>query len=120
MNSSFPHWFAGNYGAFDGRPEALPVDQHMLLGLMAPRALYVASAGDDLWADPRGEFLALAHSSPVYALFGQPSIAPDAMPAIDTPLIAGMRGYHVRTGGHNLTQYDWMRFVDLADAIGWR
>jgi hypothetical protein len=120
LNASFPHWFAANYGAFDGHPDRMPVDQHMLLALVAPRALYVASAGDDLWADPRGEFLALAHSSPVYALFGGEPIAADAMPAIDTPLIAGHRGYHVRTGGHNLTQYDWMRFADLADAIGWR
>lgn len=86
---------------------------------MAPRALYVASAQDDAWADPRGEFLSLAGSSPAFELFGQSPIGTNDMPAVDTPLVVGTRGYHVRTGGHNLTVYDWMRFVDLADAMGW-
>lgn len=120
INMWFPHWFADNYKRFNDRPNDLPVDQHMLLGLIAPRALYVSSADEDLWADPRGEFLSLAHSSPVYSLFGEPSIATGAMPPLDTPLVAGRRGYHVRTGVHNLTPYDWARFVDLADAIGWK
>jgi (4-O-methyl)-D-glucuronate---lignin esterase len=117
INTVFPHWFTAAYKAFNGRPEALPVDQHMLLSLIAPRALYVASADEDLWADPRGEFLSLAASSPVFALWGDPPIAPDAMPAIDTPLVSGRRGYHVRTGGHDLTPYDWDRFADLADRV---
>jgi hypothetical protein len=91
----------------------------MLLALVAPRALYVASADEDLWADPRGEFLALAHASPVYALFDEPAMALDAMPAIDMPLLVGRRGYHVRTGGHNLTPYDWTQFAALADRLGW-
>jgi hypothetical protein len=120
LNASFPFWFNSNFKRFDGRETEMPVDQHMLLALMAQRALYVASADEDLWADPRGEFLALAHSSPVYALYGEPSIAIDAMPPIDTPLIVGRRGYHVRTGGHNLTAYDWAQFATLADGLGWK
>jgi hypothetical protein len=119
INTAFPHWFTSTYKQYNGRESALPIDQHMLLSLVAPRALYVASADEDLWADPRGEFLALAHSSPVFALWGDAPIAPGAMPAVDTPLIVGRRGYHVRTGGHNLTPYDWARFGDLADRLGW-
>ena len=115
INTAFPHWFTAAYKTFNGREAALPVDQHMLLALVAPRALYVASADQDLWADPRGEFLSLAASSPVFALWGEPAIGPDAMPAIDTPLVTGRRGYHVRTGGHDLTPYDWDRFADFAD-----
>ena len=115
INTAFPHWFTAAYKTFNGREAALPVDQHMLLALVAPRALYVASADQDLWADPRGEFLSLAASSPVFALWGEPPIGPDAMPALDTPLVAGRRGYHVRTGGHDLTPYDWDRFADFAD-----
>ncbi|MCC7044234.1 MAG: acetylxylan esterase [Acidobacteria bacterium] len=120
LNTSFPFWFNTNFKQFNGRETEMPVDQHMLLALIAPRALYVASADQDLWADPRGEFLALAHSSPVYALYGEPVIATDAMPPIDTPLIVGRRGYHVRTGGHNLTTYDWAQFATLADGLGWK
>ncbi len=119
ITDAFPHWFAANYKSFAGREAALPVDQHMLLALMAPRALYVASADEDLWADPRGEFLSLAHASPVFALWGDPPIHPDDMPPLDRPLVAGRRGYHVRTGTHNLTLYDWQRFLDFADTL-WR
>lgn len=113
----FPHWFARNYTGFAGREAALPVDQHMLLSLIAPRMLYVASADQDLWSDPRGEFLSLASSSPVFALWRDPPIASTAMPALQKPLMAGRRGYHVREGVHNLTPYDWDRFADFADKL---
>jgi len=117
INTAFPHWFTAAYKPFNGREADLPVDQHMLLSLIAPRALYVASADEDLWADPRGEFLSLVESSPVYALFGDAPIAPDAMPPLETPLIVGRRGYHVRRGEHDLTPYDWDRFADFADRV---
>ncbi len=117
INEVFPHWFAGNYKAFGGRAAELPVDQHMLLALIAPRGLYVASASEDLWADPRGEFLSLAHASPVFALWGDRAIAPDAMPPLERPLRTARRGYHVRRGVHNLTPYDWERFADFADTL---
>jgi hypothetical protein len=92
----------------------------MLLSLIAPRALYVASADEDLWSDPRGEFESLAASSPVFALYGDPAIAADAMPPLETPLVVGRRGYHIRRGVHNLTPYDWARFADFADHLGWK
>ena len=117
INTAFPHWFTAAYKSYNGRPAALPVDQHMLLALAAPRALYVASADEDLWSDPRGEFLSMAASSPVFSLYGQPPIGEDAMPPLDTPLVRGSRGYHVRAGGHDLTPADWSRFADLADRI---
>lgn len=115
----FPHWFTRNYARYAGRVAELPVDKHMLLALAAPRALYVASADEDLWADPRGEFLSLSHTSPVYALWGEPGIRADEMPGLERPLIRGKRGYHVRRGTHNLTPYDWDRFMDFGDRV-WR
>jgi hypothetical protein len=117
INTAFPHWFTATYKTFNGREAALPIDQHLLLASIAPRALYVASADEDLWADPRGEFLSLAASSPAFGLFGDAAIAPDAMPPLDTPLVVGRRGYHVRTGIHDLTPYDWDRFADFADRV---
>ena len=117
INTSFPHWFTDTYKTFNGRPSDLPIDQHMLLSLIAPRALYVASADEDLWSDPRGEFLSLAASSPVFALWGDAPITPAEMPALETPLLRGRRAYHVRTGTHNLTPYDWDRFADFADRL---
>jgi hypothetical protein len=117
ITTTFPYWFAANYRSFAGREASLPVDQHMLLSLIAPRALYVASADEDLWSDPRGEFMALAHTSPVFALWGDPAIAADAMPRLEQPMQSGRRGYHIRRGPHNLTPYDWDRFMDFANAV---
>jgi len=115
ITSAFPHWFADRYKDYATRVETLPIDQHMLLALIAPRALYVASADEDLWSDPRGEFLSQVHASPVYALWGEPPMRSADMPPVDRPLVVGRRGYHVRTGVHNLTPYDWDRFADFAD-----
>jgi hypothetical protein len=117
INTSFPHWFTETYRTFNGREPELPIDQHMLLALAAPRALYVGSADEDLWSDPRGEFLSLAASSPVFALWGDPIIRPDQMPPLEMPLIVGRRGYHIRKGAHSLTPYDWDRFADFADRL---
>jgi predicted MPP superfamily phosphohydrolase len=117
ITTSFPHWFADRYKSFAGREAALPVDQHMLISLIAPRAVYVASADEDLWSDPRGEFLSLAASSPVFALWGDPAIRAEDMPPLERPLVSGRRAYHVRRGTHNLTPYDWARFADFADRI---
>ncbi len=117
INESFPYWFCDNFNKYNNNEDALPIDQHQLIALIAPRAVYVASADTDLWADPRGEFQSLAHASPVYALWGHEEISPEAMPPLDTPVISGPRGYHIRTGGHNLTAYDWHRYMDLADQV---
>jgi hypothetical protein len=117
MNRAFPHWFCGNFRRFNGHEGELPVDQHQLLALIAPRALYVASADGDFWADQRGEFLALAHASPVYALYGHEGLKPAEMPPLDSPRVRGRMGYHIRRGNHNLTPYDWQQFMDFADRL---
>lgn len=117
INRGFPYWFCGRFKQYDNREAELPVDQHQLLSLIAPRGLYVASADADFWADQRGEFLSLVHAAPVYALYGHPGVKPDEMPPLDTPLVRGRVAYHVRRGAHNLTPYDWHRFMDFADAL---
>ena len=92
----------------------LPVDQHMLLALMAPRPVYVASAQDDLWADPRGEFLSSQHATEAYRLHGVDEPAHDRMPDPHQPV--GHRvGYHLRSGPHDVTPYDWQQFLRFAD-----
>lgn len=119
INTAFPHWFCDGFKEFNGRENELPIDQHMLVALIAPRAVAIGSADRDLWADPRGEFVSLAHASPVYQLWGHDPIRPDDMPPLDMPLRAGPRSYHVRAGPHNLTLVDWQHYLDLADQL-WR
>ena len=115
INRSFPHWFCDNFNKFSDNEQELPVDQHMLMALTAPRLLCVASADEDLWADPRGEFLATVAASPVYELFGLKGLATTEMPPLDQPVQKGCISYHVRSGGHGLTEYDWNQYMNFAD-----
>ena len=113
INRAFPHWFCDNFEQYNENEEAMPVDQHLLLALMAPRPLYVASAAEDQWADPRGEFLSARYASEVYRLFGKKGIASDDMPSIDQP-IQNTVAYHIRSGGHDVTDYDWEQYLQWA------
>ena len=118
LNTAFPHWFCGNFKKYNEREAAMPFDAHFLLALVAPRALYVASAEEDLWADPRGEFLAAVRAGPVYELLGRKGLGTDAFPEVNHPVGNAVR-YHVRTGKHDITAYDWDQYLRFADAQ-WR
>jgi hypothetical protein len=110
ITSKFPHWFCPRFAEYAARADALPVDQHMLLGLLAPRPLYVASAADDLWADPKGEYLSVYHAAPVYRLFGYGTVTVPEPPPVGTH-VGNRISYHCRSGGHDITRFDWERYL---------
>ncbi|WP_258525887.1 S9 family peptidase [Paenibacillus sp. YN15] len=116
INERFPHWFAANYKRFNGKESELPIDQHMLLGLIAPRLLYVSSASADAWADPAGEYSSLCFAEEVYRLYGFQVQSAAEMPEIGMQVSTERTGYHLREGGHDLTEWDWQHFMDFADS----
>lgn len=115
INDAFPHWFADNYKKYNDNEAALPVDQHMLIAMIAPRPVYTTNATKDLWADPKGSYLSIQYAKQVYDLFGKPSALSQQPPPVNTPIINSTIGYHIREGIHNLTAYDWSNFIRFAN-----
>ena len=115
LTRAVPYWFCKNFSKYNGRENDLPVDAHALIALMAPRPVYVASAVEDTWADPKGEFLAAYHAGPVYKLYNLPGLETDQFPEAGQDAGKGVVGYHLRKGDHELTRVDWWYFLNFAD-----
>lgn len=116
INKAFPHWFCSKYAQYGKNENELPVDQNLLLAAVAPRLLYVASAEDDLWADPQGAWNGLMAAKDAFALYGLP-VLPDSeeQPPVDTPLWCESMGYHVRSGWHDMEAADWEFYLTYMD-----
>jgi hypothetical protein len=110
MAQNFPYQFAGNFQKWAGRWNDLPVDQHMLIALCAPRPVYVNGGLKDQWSDPKGEFLALVAAGPVYRLLGAKDLG-----ITDKPVTTGSLAFHYHSSGHTAVPADWKAFLDFAD-----
>lgn len=115
MVTRFPYWLCRNAWKFVEQEDDLPVDQHMLLALMAPRPVYVHSGVEDTWADGRGEYLSAYHASEVYRLLGKKGLKSEKSPPVGTPILDSDVGYHIREGGHSIEMFDWEQFMNFAD-----
>jgi len=114
MAQNFGYQFSGNLQKWVGRWNELPVDQHMLLALSAPRPVYVNGGLSDQWSDPKGEFLALAAAGPVYKLLGKPDLGATELPSLDQPITTGTLSFHYHSRGHTVVPADWTSFLDFA------
>ena len=130
---NIPYWFCDNFKPFAEKEQELPVDQHMLLSLSAPRMLYVASAADDEWADPNAEFLSLCLSNEVFKdeafnaltsflssslkdVLNNRTYETINLPDLDRPIFGNKLGYHVKTGEHSLSRIDWELYADFFES----
>jgi hypothetical protein len=116
INENFPHWFCSNFHQYNVNEEKLPVDQHQLLALIAPRPLYVASATKDSWADPLGEFLATKLAGDLYSKLGFGGLELTEFPQGNEGSI-GRVSYHLREGKHDINAWDWERYLRIFEYL---
>jgi len=116
---NFSYWFCRNYVMHANAEKLWRVDQHEFVALMAPRLVCIASATEDSWAGQEGEYWSGVLASPAWELYGKKGLVSDGFPPPETPLQDGCVSYHLRTGKHNLTPYDWKVYMDFADRHGW-
>jgi len=143
ITTHYPYWFASNFAKYGDNEQALPFDQHEVLALVAPRPVYVASGSMDRWSDPHGEFIGLAETASVYALYGVESIglqeepgffrdtaalralaeqqdyvpaAGTSAPGIIAAVSKGPTAYHIRRGRHEILLPDWQQYLLFADS----
>ena len=114
MAQNFPWQFAGNFQKWVGKWNKLPVDQHLLIALCAPRPVYVNGGLSDQWSDPKGEFLAMVAAGPVYRLLGTKDLGINKLPPLDKPVTSGSLGFHYHSRGHQAVPADWKAFLDFA------
>lgn len=114
INTRFPHWFADNFRKYNGKEEYLPLYQHLLPGLIAPRGVYYSSAREDQWADPKGEYIGLQLGSRIAAeIYGKKAVFEKSYEELDGPVHLESVGYHIREGEHDLTWEDWEIFLEF-------
>ena len=114
-------WYCRRYIQWVNRDAYVPFDQHMLVALIAPRLVCIGSATGDPEAGPYGEYCTARYASPAWtAVYGMKGFISQDFPAPDTPQQEGDISYHIRTGQHDLTPYDWGVYMDFADRHGWR
>lgn len=115
INTAFPHWFCGNFKAFNDATDKLPFDQHALVSVCAPRPVLFTNAADDLWANPAGQFAVLKAATPVYEFLGADGLTAEKVPAPGDKLIDSRLGYWLRPGKHEMNPDDWAVWLAFAD-----
>ena len=108
----YPYQFACNYLKWSGRMNDAPFDAHLIVALIAPRAVLLQTGSTDKWSDPYGEFLAAKAATPVFALLGKKGIEQYALPATGKSLMNTL-GYLMHDGPHGVIPADWPVFLDF-------
>jgi len=114
ITDRFPYWFCPNYKKYAGREAEMPFDQHFLVAAIAPRHVCAGTAVEDSWADPNSQYLAYVAADEVYKLFGVKGfVHPDRLPEVGDIFHEGMLGFHMRSGTHFHSRYDWLRYMEF-------
>jgi hypothetical protein len=113
ITTKFPHWFCGEFAKFGDRVEELPMDQHGLMAMVAPRPLLVTAATGDEWSNPAGQYEMARLAGEVYRLLGVDGPT-GPMPGEDEEPTTRL-GFFIRAGKHSQTEQEWKAAMDFAD-----
>jgi Asp-tRNA(Asn)/Glu-tRNA(Gln) amidotransferase A subunit family amidase len=113
ITKSFPYWFDARYASFGERTEELPIDQHQLLALLAPRPIMLGNARRDVWSDPNGSFRAAQGASTAWEAFGQTGLQQDRLVPFKPE---ANLAFWIRPGTHGVVEEDWPAFLQFLDA----
>lgn len=112
MNNRFGFWFCRNHRKYSEIPLWETLDQHFLVGAIAPRYVAIASAEGDRWADPYAQQLCAVAASPAWEVCDLSGyVGPEAPLVCGQTFNDGHIAYHLREGGHSLSRYDWEQYV---------
>lgn len=113
ITKNYPHWFAPRYAEYAGRENEMPIDQHQLLALIAPRPVLLGNARRDVWSDPNGAFRAAMGADPVYRLYGNVGLEQSRL---DEWRPDASLAFWLRPGTHGVVKEDWPAFLEFLDA----
>ena len=110
-------WFCRKFKEYNECEEMLPVDQHMLVASIAPRYVYITDSIEDEWTDPDAELLSARLASEAFELYGLKGIVAPEKPALNEAYQEGHIAFHVKSGNHSITEFDWEKILDYFEKI---
>ncbi|WP_417485855.1 alpha/beta hydrolase [Maricaulis sp.] len=113
ITGTYPYWFNERYASYADREADIPLDQHQLIALMAPRPLLIGGGWRDAWSDPQGSYRAALGANPVYALYGSEGLRQPDLGAFDPEADIAV---FMRRGLHGVQPSDWAAFLEFLDA----
>ncbi len=113
ISKNYPHWFLPKFATYEKNKAALPVDQHQLLALIAPRPIFLGNARRDVWSDPNGAFRAAQAASIAYGLYGSQGLRQKTLKDFDA---SADIAFWLRPGTHGVVKEDWPAFLEFLDA----
>ena len=117
MNWFYPYWFSKRFLSYNFRIRKLPIDQHELLALVAPRTILINAARSYRWAGFRSSAKAMKAAEPVYKLYGNEGIMGSGIitdeDEISKETIGDITQYR-RQSGHPLDPDYWRVILDVA------
>ncbi len=113
MAKSYPHWMKAGFDASPEAIAALPVDQHQLIALIAPKPVFLGNGRRDVWSDPNSSFRAAKAASAAYAASGAQGLESSDMRAFDP---SADLAWWMRVGGHSVVAEDIDAFIAFLSA----